>query len=247
MSELPPIKYGYENIENIDIFYREAGIDKSKKLLILQRFPYSTSAINSLISELSQDFHVIAPDYPGFGNSSRPSPNLFDYTFENLALILKIFAKRKNLTNYEIFIEDSNLEIGQSLISIDAKNIHGVIISHSLSDHSESMNDHDHLIKQSYSEKTSYQIQNNELHLFKSTNNLDYDESQIYDRLFGQPKINAKSLLLSNIENEGISVKKLGHKKNNVGIKETMQTTKPYPHISQRINHTDSHICLVSP
>ena len=74
--------------EGLSIFYREAGDPSSPKLLLLHGFPASSHQYRNLISALSDRFHIIAPDYPGFGNSDMPSPDKFDYTFDRLSEII---------------------------------------------------------------------------------------------------------------------------------------------------------------
>src|SRR5881394_2141485 len=69
-------------IEGLKIFYREAGDASSPKLILLHGFPASSHQYRNLIPALAKEFHVIAPDYPGFGNSDMPDPKTFAYTFD---------------------------------------------------------------------------------------------------------------------------------------------------------------------
>jgi pimeloyl-ACP methyl ester carboxylesterase len=70
------------SINGLDIFYREAGSPQAPTILLLHGFPTSSQMFHNLIPQLANDFHLIAPDYPGFGNSSMPTVDEFDYTFD---------------------------------------------------------------------------------------------------------------------------------------------------------------------
>ena len=78
------VSYKTEKIDGLDIFYREAGSKNAPTVLLLHGFPTSSHMFRNLIPELAEDYHVIAPDYPGYGNSSMPSVDEFDYTFASL-------------------------------------------------------------------------------------------------------------------------------------------------------------------
>jgi len=76
-------------IDGIKIFYREGGDPSLPKLVLLHGFPASSHQYRNLIPALADRFHVIAPDYPGFGNSDIPSPKTFSYTFDKIAEIVE--------------------------------------------------------------------------------------------------------------------------------------------------------------
>ena len=73
------------NVHGLNIFYREAGPKAAPAVLLLHGFPTSSHMFRNLIPALADRYHVVAPDYPGFGNSSAPQVDQFDYTFDNLA------------------------------------------------------------------------------------------------------------------------------------------------------------------
>jgi alpha-beta hydrolase superfamily lysophospholipase len=77
VSKSNQIKYRTEKINGVDIFYREAGSPKKPTIVLLHGFPTSSHMFRDLIPLLSKKFHLIAPDYPGYGNSSMPSVNKF--------------------------------------------------------------------------------------------------------------------------------------------------------------------------
>jgi len=80
--------YQAAKVQGLDIFYREAGNAASPKLLLLGGFPASSHQFRNLIPVLAERFHVLAPDYPGFGNTELPDPATWDYTFDHLAEIV---------------------------------------------------------------------------------------------------------------------------------------------------------------
>jgi pimeloyl-ACP methyl ester carboxylesterase len=84
------------------IFYREAGPQNAPTLLLLHGFPTSSNMFRNLIPRLATSFHVDAPDYPGFGQSSMPSHKDFDYTFENLTNVVEQLVEKLGLTNYSL-------------------------------------------------------------------------------------------------------------------------------------------------
>ena len=99
-------------IDGLDIFYREAGPKDAPTVLLLHGFPTSSHMFRNLIPELADKYHVVAPDYPGFGNSSAPSVNEFDYTFDNLANVIDKFTEKVGLTKYSIYLMDYGAPVG---------------------------------------------------------------------------------------------------------------------------------------
>ncbi len=79
------ILYKTANINGVNIFYREAGNRKNPTILLLHGYPSSSHMYRNLIKELEDEYYIIAPDYPGFGNSDQPSINEFEYTFDNFS------------------------------------------------------------------------------------------------------------------------------------------------------------------
>jgi pimeloyl-ACP methyl ester carboxylesterase len=98
------LNFNMVKVDGLDIFYREAG-DKSKPtILLLHGFPSSSHMFRDLINDLSADYHLIAPDYPGFGQSSSPAVTDYDYSFDNLALTRPRYTgKRSGLVKRILF------------------------------------------------------------------------------------------------------------------------------------------------
>ena len=91
------VSYRTVTIENVDIFYREAGNPDNPTLLLLHGFPTSSHMFRDLITELSDDYHLVAPDYPGYGYSSMPAVDEFDYSFDNIARLMGKFVDKIDL------------------------------------------------------------------------------------------------------------------------------------------------------
>ena len=86
------ICYKTVKVDDVNIFYREAGNMKKPTILLLHGFPSSSHMFRNLIRELADEYNIIAPDYPGFGNSDQPPIDEFEYTFDNLANVINNFV-----------------------------------------------------------------------------------------------------------------------------------------------------------
>ena len=106
------VKYRTIDIDGLDIFYREAGDRTAPTILLLHGFPTSSHMFRDLMVELGDDFHLIAPDYPGFGFSSMPTVDEFDYTFDNLTKVVESFITAMGLDRYSIYLMDYGAPIG---------------------------------------------------------------------------------------------------------------------------------------
>ena len=120
----------YKNIEiqGQEIFYREAGDPEKPTLLLLHGFPTSSHMFRNLIPELADDFHLIAPDYPGYGNSSMPSVEEFDYTFDNMAKLVESFTEKLNLDRYSIYLMDYGAPVGFRLATAHPERVQALIV-----------------------------------------------------------------------------------------------------------------------
>ncbi|WP_417379174.1 alpha/beta fold hydrolase [Gimesia sp.] len=123
-----PVKHQIVQIEGLDIFYREAGPADAPTLLLLHGFPTSSHMFRNLIPELSDKYHVIAPDYPGFGFSSAPSVDDFEYTFANLASIMEKFTEQLQLNKYSLYLMDYGAPVGFRLAVQHPERVETLII-----------------------------------------------------------------------------------------------------------------------
>jgi len=115
-------------VEGIDIFYREAGPLKAPAILLLHGFPSSSHMYRDLIDRLSDEFHLIAPDYPGFGNSGSPSVDEFEYTFENLSVVMEKFSRTIGLGKFSLYMQDYVGPVGFRIASRNPGSIESLII-----------------------------------------------------------------------------------------------------------------------
>jgi pimeloyl-ACP methyl ester carboxylesterase len=97
-------------VDGLDIFYREAGDKDKPTILLLHGFPSSSHMYRDLINDLSSDYHLIAPDYPGFGQSS--SPSAYHYSFDNLALTINHFIDALKIKNFILYVQDYGGPVG---------------------------------------------------------------------------------------------------------------------------------------
>jgi pimeloyl-ACP methyl ester carboxylesterase len=115
-------------VQHQQIFYREAGIGNAKTIVLLHGFPTSSHMYRDLIPKLANDYHVIAPDYPGFGNSSMPTLDEFEYSFDNLAKITKTFLDKIGAQEYTLYVMDYGAPIGFRIASAYPERVQGLII-----------------------------------------------------------------------------------------------------------------------
>ena len=116
------------NIEGLDIFYREAGPKDAPTILLLHGFPTSSHMFRNLIPALSDRYHVIAPDYPGFGNSAKPDVADFDYSFDNLAVLMEKLVDKLEVKKYSLYLMDYGAPIGFRMAAGSPQRIDSLII-----------------------------------------------------------------------------------------------------------------------
>ena len=104
--------YKTVEIDGLDIFYREAGDPSQPKLVLLHGFPASSHQYRDLMRALSGRFHIVAPDYPGFGNSDMPSPKTYAYTFDNLAQVIERFLQKIGFKRFGLYVQDYGGPVG---------------------------------------------------------------------------------------------------------------------------------------
>ncbi|MFT7542444.1 MAG: pimeloyl-ACP methyl ester carboxylesterase/nicotinamidase-related amidase [Gammaproteobacteria bacterium] len=120
--------YGSESIQGLDIHFHEAGRIGSPQIVLLHGFPTSSHMFRNLIPELAKDFHVIAPDYPGYGQSSAPSNKDFDYTFANIAGIVDTLLERRGFDRYALYLMDYGAPIAFRIAEKHPERVTGLIV-----------------------------------------------------------------------------------------------------------------------
>ena len=106
------LKFKTVKLDGLDIFYREAGNKNKPSILLLHGFPSSSHMFRDLINDLSADYHLIAPDYPGFGQSSTPSVSAYEYNFDNLALTISRLIDALGLKKLSLYLHDYGGPVG---------------------------------------------------------------------------------------------------------------------------------------
>lgn len=122
------IRYATEKVDDVDIFYREAGDSEKPTLVLLHGFPTSSQMYRKVLDGLKDEYHLIAPDYPGFGMSSVPSPKEFSYTFDNIAEVMDDFLEQKKITKYTLMIHDYGAPIGYRIATAHPERVSGFVI-----------------------------------------------------------------------------------------------------------------------
>jgi pimeloyl-ACP methyl ester carboxylesterase len=122
------VTYNTVKIEGLDIFYREAGDPSKPTILLLHGFPTSSHMFRNLMPALAERFHLVAPDYPGFGQSSAPPVNEFNYTFDNLAGVIDKFTSTIGLKRYSLYLQDYGSPVGFRLALKNPGRVQALIV-----------------------------------------------------------------------------------------------------------------------
>lgn len=115
-------------VDGLDIFYREAGPKNAPTIVLLHGFPTSSQMFRNLIPKLADKYHVIAPDYPGFGQSSMPSRADFEYTFDHLATVVDHFLEKLNVQSYVLYVQDYGAPVGFRVATAHPERVRGFIV-----------------------------------------------------------------------------------------------------------------------
>ncbi len=127
-SAPPQTAHRYVSLDGINVFYREAGDPDRPTVLLLHGFPTSSHMFRNLIPRLAERYHVVAPDYPGYGNSDAPPVTEFNYTFDHLAQVVGQFTEALNLKRYSLYLMDYGAPIGFRLATAHPERVQALII-----------------------------------------------------------------------------------------------------------------------
>jgi len=122
------VLYKTTKVKGLDIFYRKAGSPTNPTLLLLHGFPTSSRMFRNLIPQLADRYHLIAPDYPGFGNSSAPPVDKFNYTFDNLANVIDELTQTLKLERYSLYVQDYGAPVGYRLAVKHPERVQSLIV-----------------------------------------------------------------------------------------------------------------------
>jgi pimeloyl-ACP methyl ester carboxylesterase len=127
-----PTFYRTIQIDGLDIFYREAGPSDAPTLLLLHGFPSSSRMFEPLFARLSDRYHLVAPDYPGFGHSAWPDRRTFAYTFDHCAEVMNRFAEALGLSRYTLYMQDYGGPVGFRMALAHPDRIEALIVQNAV-------------------------------------------------------------------------------------------------------------------
>ncbi len=122
------LSYHTANVDGVEVFYREAGDKNAPALILLHGFPTSSHMFRNLIPLLADKYHVIAPDYPGFGQSAMPERDKFAYTFDNYATVVDKLLQQLNVKNYAMYVMDYGAPVGFRLAEANPDKVTALIV-----------------------------------------------------------------------------------------------------------------------
>jgi pimeloyl-ACP methyl ester carboxylesterase len=120
--------YNEVKVDGIKIFYREAGSKDKPTIVLLHGYPTSSHMFRNLIKDLANDYHVLAPDYPGYGRSDQPAIADFDYTFANMSKIVENFLEVLKVDKFSLYLMDYGAPIGFRIAVKNPEKIESLII-----------------------------------------------------------------------------------------------------------------------
>jgi pimeloyl-ACP methyl ester carboxylesterase len=123
-----PVSYRTIKTDGLSIFYREAGPKDAPTLLLLHGLPSSSRMFEPLFARLSDRYHLVAPDYPGFGHTDWPDPKAFAYTFDHCAEILNHFTEALGLSHYSLYMQDYGGPVGFRTILAHPDRVEALIV-----------------------------------------------------------------------------------------------------------------------
>lgn len=121
-------RYRTVQVDGLSIFYREAGPDDAPTLLLLHGLPSSSRMFEPLLKRLADRYHLIAPDYPGFGHSDWPDPKQFPYTFDHIAAVMDRFTQALHLSRYTLYMQDYGGPVGFRMALAHPERVEALIV-----------------------------------------------------------------------------------------------------------------------
>lgn len=123
-----PITYRTVKVDGLSIFYREAGPKDAPTILLLHGLPSSSRMFQPLLTRLSEKYHLVAPDYPGFGHSDWPDPKNFAYTFDHIAQVMDGFTQALSLPHYTLYMQDYGGPVGFRMTLAHPERVQALIV-----------------------------------------------------------------------------------------------------------------------
>lgn len=122
------ISYRTTTVDGVSLFYREAGPPRAPTIVLLHGFPTSSHMFRQLIPLLAGTFHVLAPDYPGFGYSDAPDPATFRYTFDHLAEVTDRALNQLGANRYTLYMQDYGAPVGLRIATLHPERVTGLVV-----------------------------------------------------------------------------------------------------------------------
>ena len=122
------VSYRTVIVEGVSIFYREVGPKGTPTILLLHGLPSSSRMFQPLLTRLADNYHLVAPDYPGFGHSDWPDPKQFEYTFNHIAQLMNGFTQAIGLSHYTLYMQDYGGPVGFRMALAHPERVQGLIV-----------------------------------------------------------------------------------------------------------------------
>jgi len=123
-----PVFYRTIQVDGLSIFYREAGPKDAPTILLLHGLPSSSRMFQPLLTRLADQYHLVAPDYPGFGHSDWPDPRQFAYTFDSIAATMNHFTEALGLAHYSLYMQDYGGPVGFRMALAHPERVQALIV-----------------------------------------------------------------------------------------------------------------------
>jgi pimeloyl-ACP methyl ester carboxylesterase len=128
------LRYGWQEVDGVQIFYREGGDPGAATLVLLHGAPASSIQYDELMQRLTDlgELHVIAMDYPSFGYSAAPQRDAYAYTFDHLALTVEHFLQARHIVRFSLYMQDFGLPVGMRLFSHEPARVSALIVQNAV-------------------------------------------------------------------------------------------------------------------
>jgi pimeloyl-ACP methyl ester carboxylesterase len=122
------VVYRTVKVDGLSVFYREAGPKDAPVILLLHGLPSSSRMFQPLLTRLADQYHLIAPDYPGYGHSDWPDPKQFSYTFDSIATVMNGFMEALGIFHYTLYMQDYGGPVGFRMALAHPERVRGLIV-----------------------------------------------------------------------------------------------------------------------
>ena len=127
-DNLTHVRYGRESVDGVSVFFRESGKPQHRAVVLLHGYPASSHMYRDVLAALGDSYYLIAPDYPGFGNSDFPNSADYEYTFDNLATTTEKFLEQKGVTEFVLGMQDYGAPVGYRLATRHPEQVKGLVV-----------------------------------------------------------------------------------------------------------------------